>query len=89
MQSNDDSGNVSRCRTLAAEVDTAAAMMALAKISSDGETVRRNRANALRSYKAAMDLFLLTRMSYAQEQEMWDRIAPIREWLEAAALLKR
>jgi hypothetical protein len=67
---------------LLAEAELAVAMMALARISRDPETARRNKANAHTAYEAAMNLVLLTPMSNAQQLGIWNGLAPVREWLE-------
>jgi uncharacterized protein with beta-barrel porin domain len=87
MPTNDEA-NARRVRTLSAEIDSAAAMMALAKLSSDDSLVRRYKEAALRSYLSALDLFATTTLTPKEEHELWDRIAPIRQWLEMHGALK-
>jgi hypothetical protein len=53
------------------------------------ETARRYRKYALQAYQGAMNLIVGTSMSREQEYELWNRLVPVREWLEASGLLKR
>jgi hypothetical protein len=89
MPSNDDAKNASRLRMLLAEIDSAEAMMALAKTSREPTAVHQYKENALETYQACMRLILGTSMSPQQDQEVWNRLAPIRHCLETAGLLKR
>jgi hypothetical protein len=89
MPSNDHSKNASGWRALLAEVETATAMMRLARISRDYETVRRCRQNARHSYQTAVDLVLGTSMSETEEDHVWNLLAPVRDWLEEAGLSLR
>jgi hypothetical protein len=89
MPSNDDAKNANRLRMLLAEIDSGEAMMALAKISGDPRAVRQYKERALQTYQACMRLILGTAMSHQQDQEVWNRLAPIRHCLESAGLLKR
>jgi hypothetical protein len=82
MHSHDDAKSADQWRMLLAEAESAVAMMALARISRDPETARRNKDNAHRAYEAAMKLVLLTPMSEAQQLGIWNGLAPVREWLE-------
>ena len=72
---------------LLAEIDSGEAMMALVKISRDPKEVRQYKENALQSYTACMRLVLGTSMSHQQDQEVWNRLAPIRHCLETAGLI--
>lgn len=85
---SDDDENRRRFLMLAAEVDSATAMVALARVSRQTVTLQRYTESALKSYHAAMDLIPSTRMDPNQENEIWDRLAAVRRWLEAAGLLK-
>jgi len=76
-----------RARRLSAEIDTAAAMMALMKTSRESDLIRNYQKIALRSYKSAMDLLAVTTLSPKAEQELLGRLAPIKGWLEAEGLL--
>lgn len=76
-------------RTIGAEVDTAAAMMALVKYTREPDLIRRYKDVALRSYMSAVDLIGITALSPSEEHDVWNRVAPIRQWLEAEGLLKR
>ena len=80
--SDDDSEAAGRWRMLLAEAELAVAMMALARISRNPETARRNKNNAHKAYEAAMNLVLLIPMSAAQQLGIWNGLAPVREWLE-------
>jgi hypothetical protein len=80
--SRDNSDGAELWRMLLAEAELAVAMMALARISRNPETMRRNRKNARKAYEAAMKLVLLTPMSDAQQLGIWNGLAPVREWLE-------
>jgi hypothetical protein len=72
----DDEKNATRLRTLLAEVDSAAAMLALAEISPDPDTVRLIKESARQSYQAAMHLILGMMMSDHQERQVWNALAP-------------
>jgi hypothetical protein len=89
MPSNDDAKNAGRLRMLLAEIDSGEAMMALVKTSRDPKAVRQYRENALQTYHACMRLILGISMSHQQDQEVWNRLAPIRHCLETAGLLRR
>jgi hypothetical protein len=89
MPSNDHSKNASGWRALLAEVETATAMMRLARISRDYETVRRCRQNARHSYQTAVGLVLGTSMSEIEEDHVWNLLAPVRDWLEEAGVSLR
>ena len=73
---------------LLAEIDSGEAMMALAKTSRDPTAVRQYKDSTLQTYQACMHLILGTSISHQQDQEVWNRLAPIGHWLEAAGLLK-
>jgi hypothetical protein len=88
MPSNDNADNAGRLHMLLVEIDSAATMMAVAKISRDPQIVGQCREHALQTFLTGMDLILDTPMSNEQEQEVWDRLAPIQQWLETAGLLK-
>lgn len=83
-----DSSNAHRVQMLMDEVDAAAAMMALAKISRDLETIERNKHNAVQAYRAAMGLILATSMAPESYRRVRGRLVMIREWLELVGLLK-
>ena len=87
MTSNETATNPSRLHMLLVEIDSAASMMAIATISGDSETVRRCRDHALQTYLTGMNLILDTQVSDQEEQEVSDRLTPIRHWLEAAGVL--
>jgi hypothetical protein len=80
--------NARHVRAIIAEVDTAAAMMSLVKYTREADLIRRYKDVALRSYQSAMDLIAITSLSSKDEHDVWDRLAPIRQWLEGAGLLK-
>jgi hypothetical protein len=82
-----DASNASRLRMLLTEIDSAASKMALAKISRDPKTVQQCKEHALQTYQTGMHRILDTSMSDQEEQEVWNRLAPIGHWLEAAGLL--
>jgi hypothetical protein len=84
----DDEKNADRVRMLLAEIDSAEAMMALAKISRDPKAAGQYQEASLQTYQACMQRVLGISMSHQQEQEVWDRLAPLRYWLEATGLLK-
>jgi hypothetical protein len=79
--------NTRRIMTLSAEIDSAAAMMALVRYATDPELIRRYKEVAMRSYQSALDLIVVTSLTPKEEHEIWDRLAPIRQWLEAERLL--
>jgi hypothetical protein len=83
---DDDSGH--RFLTLAVEVDWAATLVALAKVSRQAESLRRYTESAFQAYRAAIKLIPRTRMSPEQENALWDRLSAVRAWLESAGLLK-
>jgi hypothetical protein len=70
---------------LLAEVETAVALMELAKISTRGETERRIYENTKKSYELVLTLLpaALRTMSHHEELAMWARLAPVREWIES------
>jgi hypothetical protein len=80
---------VPRLRVIGAEVDTAAAMMALVKYTREPHLIRSYKDVALRSYLSAVDLIAITALSPNEEQDVWTRVGPIGQWLEAEGLLKR
>jgi hypothetical protein len=70
--------NRHRVMILASEVDSAAAMMALVKYT---DLIRRYKEVAIRSYRSAIDLIAVTSLTPQEEQEIWGRLTPIRQWL--------
>jgi len=72
-----------------AEVDTAAAMMALAKYTREPDLIRRYKDVAVRSYQSSMDLIVITSLRSEEERYVWDQLDQIRRWLEAEGLLQR
>jgi hypothetical protein len=87
MSSSEDAKNANRLRTLQAEIDCAAAMMALARLSRDPNDVRRYQESGVKSYLTALSLIVGTSMSEQRERAAWNDLAPIRNWLENARLL--
>jgi hypothetical protein len=79
--------NARRVMILSSEVDSAAAMMALVKYATDADLIRRYKEVALRSYRSAIDLIVITSLTSTEDQEIWDRLNPVRQWLEEAGLL--
>lgn len=79
--------NANRWHALVAEVNSAKAMMALAKLSRDYYAVRRNKENARQCYQMAMSLIQRISMSQEEEWYVWNLVAPVREWLESSGLL--
>jgi hypothetical protein len=75
--------NVRRLRTLRAEIDTASAMMSLVKYTREPELIRKYKEVALRSFLSALDLVAISTLTPEEDQEIWEQLAPIRQWLEA------
>ena len=89
MLTKDAEHTRNRIRAVLAELDSAASLMARAKASNDPDAVQRYKEEVYRAYQTAMGLILDTPMTDRQEHEVWDRVSPIRRWLEAARLLKQ
>ena len=89
MQSNDDAKKASPLHRLLAEIDSVEAKMAVGMVVREPQIGRELKDSALQTYQACMQLILSTSMSHQQEREVWDRLAPIRQWLEVAGVLKR
>jgi hypothetical protein len=72
---------------LRAEVEAAVALMGLAKIPSDRETLRRLHVNTKKSYERALELVPagVRGMTHAEEDAVWDRLTPVQQWLESIA----
>jgi hypothetical protein len=83
-----DDANARRVHILFAEIDTAAAMIVLVKYAREPQVIRRYKEVALQSYRSVLEQFTKTTMDPKQEADLWDRLAPIRQYLEAEGLLK-
>lgn len=74
---------------LRAEIDSAEGMLAMAKVVRDPTTLLQYKESTLQTYDRCLYLIMGTSMSHQEEREVWDRLAPIRGWLEMTGLLKR
>jgi hypothetical protein len=79
--------NERRVRSLRAEIDTAAAMMLLARYAHEPILVLKYQQVAVHSFLAAMDLLVIGVLQPGQENAAWDQLAPIRQWLERERLI--
>ena len=82
-----DDACVQTLRALLAEVELAIAMVELARISRDPETVRRNYINARYSHERAMRLLpnATPHLPPATESSITTKLAAVTEALEAAS----
>lgn len=83
-----DVANERRVRTLHAEIETAAVMMALVKYTREPDLVRKYKDVAVRSYLSALDLVVISTFLPTEKDEVCDELAPIRRWLEQERLLE-
>jgi hypothetical protein len=89
MQSPDETRNETQRLMLLAEIDSAEAMLAMVKRVQDSTVLREYRQSALQTYEGCLQLILRISMTHQEELAVWNRLAPIRRWLEIAGLLER
>jgi hypothetical protein len=81
--------NEGRVRALHVEIETATTMTSLVKYTREPELIRKYKEVAVRSYLSALDLVVGSVLLPKEENGVWDRLAPIREWLEREGILEK
>jgi hypothetical protein len=62
-------------------------MMSLVKYTREPELIRKYKEVAVRSFKSALDLIAISTLTPKEEDAVWDKLGPIRQWLEGGRLV--